>query len=193
MKNLPTPQAPPFPGDLQMELSLRTGQHLLLSVPSGPSIALVLRRCSMCLLKHITGNEAIDSSSFLAGGGPFLPRWRERPPGRRCWRRHETLCSSALLISQMSGGWEKWISSSSSQIIRVLLWFFFKRIIKREGPSSYSHVGKASHISREEKKCSGNWPGFGPQPVSLQGLEMLPHGEEGDCSPKGQASDTCWL
>lgn len=147
----------------------------------------------MCLLKHIIGNEAIDSSSFLAGEGPFLPRWRERPPGRRCWRRHETLCSSALLISQMSGGWEKWISSSSSQIIRVLLWFFFKRIIKREGPSNYSHVGKASHISREEKKCSGNWPGFGPQPVSLQGLEMLPHGEEGDCSPKGQASDKCWL
>lgn len=43
--------------------------------------------------------------------------------------------------------------------------------------------------------CSCNWPGFGPQPVSLRFLEMLPHGEEGDCSHKGctLALITTWL
>lgn len=120
--------------------------------------------------------------------------WQERghschAGGNAAWEKvlekaRNTLFS-ALLISPDVRGWEKWIHPLL-QIIRVLLWFFFKRIIKREGPSNYSHVGKASHISREEKKCSGNWL-IGPQPVSLQGLEMLPHGEEGDCSPKGQA------
>lgn len=143
----------------------------------------------MCLLKHTTGNEAIDWSSFLAPGvGGASPAALE---GTLAWKKvletaRNTLFLS-LLISQMSGGWKQWTSSSSSQIIRVLLWFFFKRIMKREGPSNFSHVGKASHISREEQKCSGNWPGFGPQPISPQVLEMLPHGEE------GQASDAHWL
>lgn len=40
----------------------------------------------------------------------------------------------------------------------MLFWFFFKRISKKEGPSNYSHVEKASHIARqvilERRNCA---------------------------------------
>lgn len=136
-----------------MELSLKTGQHLLLSVPSGPSIALALRRCSMCLLKHIIGNEAIDSSSFLAGEGPFLPRWRERPPGRRCWRRHETLCS--LLCSSprcqedgKSGSHPRHRKSSG-----CCSGFSLKGLLKGRDPSITAMWGK-HHTFQERRKSA---------------------------------------
>lgn len=152
----------------------------------------------MCLLKHISRNEAIDQTSFVAdgaggsaGGHQSCCTGGNAQPGEG--GGNGTKHSVPLLCSSPRGQEDGKSGShphhkSSGCCSGVSL----KGLLKRREPPITAACGK-HHRFGEDGKCSGNWPGFGPQPVSHQALGMLPQGEKGDCRPKWQASDARWL